>query len=364
MRYALLVFFSLAIFSARGNAEIAVDDTLPVGIKSKFLVFPFFLRSPETDWGFGAAGAYFFKSDINNKDSRTSDVNLISLYTLKKQVVIVLGSTIFFKDERQIFRFQSSFSYYPDKFWGIGNDSPESAKEDFSLKQFFINPQLLLRMYRKFLIGASIEYQSVTDFDYRSGSIFDTDNVQGRFGGHTSGVGILATWDTRNNAYSPGKGTFAELNATRFDKMLGSDFDFITYIIDFRKFFPFGRNRVLASQIFLKYNVGDTPIRNLSLLGGPEMMRGYYKGRYADRNLISFQAEVRQYLFWRLGVTAFASAGQVTGEKSNFGANNFHLAGGAGIRIMVQEKEKLNLRVDFGYAENSHGVYVILKEAF
>jgi hypothetical protein len=31
---------------------------------------------------------------------------------------------------------------------------------------------------------------------------------------------------------------------------------------------------------------------------------------------------------------------------------------------MVQEREKLNLRIDYGMGEKGSGVYVILKEAF
>src|SRR5688572_23970943 len=63
---------------------------------SRFLLFPFFLRSPETDWGFGGAAAYFFKPDKKDSLLRTSDVSLLGLYTLNEQVVIVLNSTVYF----------------------------------------------------------------------------------------------------------------------------------------------------------------------------------------------------------------------------------------------------------------------------
>ena len=353
----VFIFLPFAVFGS--------NDSIPEGKNSRFLVVPFIVRSPETSWGFGSAGAYFFKTKKKEDSIRTSDINLVGLYTLRKQTVIVLGSTVFFPREKAIFRFQSSYSYYPDYFWGLGNDSPDDAKEEYTLKQFFFNPQVIFRVYDQFYLGLNFEMQDVTDFAYGvEGSLFDLQQVEGRKGGFTSGAGILVTWDTRNNSYSPGKGSFAELNVTRFSDFLGSDFEFTSYMVDVRKFFPLGRNRVLGTQAYSRINNGDIPIRYLAMLGGNEIMRGYYKGRYADQSMIAMQAEIRQHLFWRLGVVAFGSVGQVSSRVRNFGIGDFHAAGGGGLRIRLNEKEKLNLRVDVGFGENSLGVYVMMREAF
>ncbi len=358
-------FLILTIITALSiKCRASEDDTLPKGVASRFLVFPFLLQSPETSWGFGAAGAYFFKAKKNEEELRTSDINLLGLYTLREQTVIVLGSTIYFSGEKQIFRFHSSLSNYPDKFWGLGNDSPDNLKEDYSLRQMFANPQFIVKFFRKLYIGVSYELQEVRHFTYIDGGIFDEQNIVGKEGGFSSGAGILLTWDTRNNAFSPSHGSFAELNVSKFSHAIGSDFDFSSIVLDLRKFIPAGRNRVLGLQSYTKINSGDAPVRYLAMLGGPEIMRGFYKGRYSDQNLLAFQAELRQYLFWRLGVVGFASAGQVSNYIDEMNINDFHYAFGGGLRILLQEKEKLNLRVDFGFGKNSNGIYVILKEAF
>ncbi len=357
---AIILIF--AMFWNISNASM--DDSLPRGISSRILAFPFALRSPETSWGFGGAAAYFFKSKKDDELLRTSDVNIVGLYTLEKQTVIVLGSTIFFPGEKQIFRFQASYSNYPDKTWGLGNESPENASEDYTYRQTFANPQLIFKLYKNLFAGASIEFQNISEFKYEGGGVFDFENINGKEGGLNSGVGLLLTWDSRNNAYSPSRGIFAEFNLTRFTENLGSDFNFTSYIIDLRKFMPAGKNRVLGFHSVAKVNVGSAPIRYMAMLGGPEIMRGYYKGRYMDEDMFSIQAELRQYLFWRIGVVGFVSAGQVDNKIKTFGIDEFHYAGGAGLRVVLQEKEKLNLRVDFGFGEDSHGVYVLLKEAF
>ena len=361
MRTLLILFFLVA----GGNfCQASTDDSLPKGVSSRFLNFPFLVRSPETSWGVGGASAFFFKAKKNETKLRTSDINLIALYTLQKQTVIVLGSTVFFAGEDEVFRFQSSFSNYPDKTWGLGNNTPENAKEDYALKQFFFNPQILFKLRGNIFFGASFELQKISDFTYINGGVFDEQDITGKSGGLSSGVGLLVTWDTRNNAYSPSHGVFAEINATTFTELIGSDFNFVSYLIDIRKFMPAGLSRVLAFQSITKINVGSTPYRNLSMLGGTDMMRGYFKGRYTDQNMFTIQAELRQYLFWRFGIAGFASAGQVSKYVDNFGLSEFHYAYGAGLRFVVKEREKLNLRIDFGFGKNSNGIYVILKDAF
>jgi len=365
MRNTLAIILLSITYAFNATAgEVTADDTLAKEQNTKFLIFPFFLKSPETNWGFGFATAYFFKAKKDDKDIRTSDVNLVSLYTLNKQLLVVLGSTVYFPQEKYIFRWQSSYSYYPDKFWGIGNSTEKSAEEDYSIKQFYFNPQFLMRVYKKFYFGLSAEFQQINDFTYTSGGVFDQQDVVGRNGGSTSGLGFLLTLDSRNNAYSPSKGGFVEFNLTRFGKLLQSDFDFTTYSLEMKKFYHIGVNRVLAAQLYGKINTGEPPVRNLAMIGGSEMMRGFYKGRYADKDMFTSQVELRQYLFWRIGVVAFAGAGQVSDNVNQVRWDRFHYSYGGGLRIMVQEKEKLNLRIDYGIAEGGSGVYVILKEAF
>jgi outer membrane protein assembly factor BamA len=361
-----LIFFLLAgwlaAFTAFGQDE-AIPDSVAAA-PGRFLLFPFFLKSPETNWGFGGATAYFFRPEKKDTLIRTSDVNFVGLYTLNKQVVLVLNSTVFFPEENQIFRFQGSYSYYPDKFWGKGNETPPDNEEDYSLKQYFINPQLLYRVYSRLYAGLNYEYQNTYDVRYAPGSIFDTQQIPGRYGGKTSGLGLLVTWDTRNNAFSPSKGFFSEINFTSFARVLGSDFSFTSLVVDMRKFIRLRLGTVLALRGFGKLSQGDVPFRNLAMLGGSELMRGYYKGRYADEDLLALQAEVRQFLFWRLGAAVFGSAGQVSNETAGFRLNDFHYAYGAGLRFLLNEKEKLNLRVDYGRSDDGGAVYVILKEAF
>ncbi len=344
--------------------KLPAKDTMKAAAPKNLLVFPFIVRSLETDWGFGGIAARFFKTGKKDTTIRTSDVNLLALYTLKKQLIVVLSSTLFFPKENRIARFQASYSYYPDKFWGLGNRTSHDVGENFSQRQFFINPQFLQRIHHKLYIGISYEFQHTGAVSYTPGGLFDKENITGRYGGNTSGIGPILSWDTRNNAYSPTQGVFAEMQYLWFDRVMGSNFNFTIFSIDLRKFFYLTEKSVLALQGIAGLSSGNTPFRKLEELGGSDMMRGYYGGRFTDKCLMAYQAEYRRLLFWRIGMVAFASTGEVGPSPGHFELDGFHFAYGGGLRFMLSKEEKLNLRIDYGVGRHSNAFNVQLREAF
>ena len=340
-----------------------IHTPIPGSNNKNLLAFPFVVRSLETNWGFGGIAARFFRPG-HDTTVRTSDVNVLGLYTLRSQLILVLSSTVFFPKEDHIFRFQASYSYYPDDFWGLGNHTGYLAKEGFRQKQYFVNPQFLKRVHGNMYIGVTYEFQHTGQVEYTAGDVFDKENIAGRHGGNTSGIGPILSWDTRNNAYSPDKGGFAEIQYVYFPSFLGSDFKFTVLSIDLRRFFKLSPKSVIAVQGLGGLTFGNTPFRKLEELGGTDIMRGYYGGRYTDKCLMAYQAEYRRFLFWRIGIVAFTAIGEVAPTPSRFELDGFHYTGGGGLRFALSKEEKLNLRIDYGVAKHSNAFTVQLREAF
>ncbi|MHA4809446.1 BamA/TamA family outer membrane protein [Flavitalea flava] len=337
----------------------------PAGVPPQnLLAFPFVVKSLETNWGFGGVVARFFRLDQHDSTVRTSDVNVLGLYTLKKQLILALTSTLYLPKEDQIIRFQASYSYYPNKFWGLGNHTSFEAEESYNQKQFFFNPQYLRRIHRKMYVGLSYQFQHTSTISYKPGGLFDKENITGRYGGYTSGIGPILSWDTRNSAFSPTRGVLAEMQYVWFNKAFGSNFNFTVFNMDFRKFFYLSEKSVLGFQGIAGLTSGNTPFRYLELLGGSDMMRGYYGGRYSDKCLMAYQAEYRRFLFWRIGVVGFASMGEVSPDLGHFDLDGFHYAYGGGLRFMLSKQEKLNLRIDYGVGRHSTAFNVQVREAF
>jgi len=356
----LLLLTNISIF-AQTTAQSG--DTLAKASQKSVLSFPFITRSLETSFGFGGVMAVFFKP-MRDAKLRTSDADILALYTLRNQKILVGNSTLYFPHENKIVRFQTSYSYFPDNFWGLGNYTVQSQKEGYSQSQFVINPQYLQRLWRKLYVGVTYLYQNTGDISYKPNGDFEKYNVVGKDGGNVSGIGPMLSWDSRNSSYSPSAGFFAEVRYMVFDQRLGSTFNFNMLDADIRKYFALTGTTVLALQGIAGIHSGDVPFRQLEKLGGTDMMRGYYAGRYTDKCLLASQFEVRQHLIGRFGVVGFGAMGEVAPNLKGFYLPYMHYTYGGGVRIALIEAEKLNLRVDYGRALHNNAVVLQIREAF
>ena len=354
----LYVIFLICFFTVAGQTDSARKV-------SNVLLLPVIARSIETNWSFGAAASFTFRPRLQDKNARTSNLQALALYSLRKQFVAAVNGSIYFPNEKFIINQQLSYSYYPDKFWGLGKIAPYSNEEDYSYKQYYIYVHPQMNIGNKMYLGFLYEFQRLFDVKYTPGGLFDEDSVVGRNGYHVSGLGLSFTYDTRNNAFAPDNGILLQFYFNHFANYFGSDYQYTNFVIDARKFIKTYKKQVLALQAYGFFNAGEVPLRSLALLGGANKMRGYYEGRYRDKNMAVVQVEYRVALFWRIGATAFGDFGNV---GSNLSEINFHYVKysyGGGLRVALNQTEKLNLRLDYGVgAGKSNGFYLQLGEAF
>jgi outer membrane protein assembly factor BamA len=334
--------------------------------KNHLLVLPVVARSIETSWSFGTAISGTFH--INKKDStiRTSNLQGLVLYSLKKQFIAAVNGTIYFPGEKYILSQQLSYSLFPDKFWGLGRMAPDSNAESYKFRQFYIYLHGQRALARHLFIGILYEYQRVTKIEYTPGGLFDKQNVQGRHGYQVSGLGASLTYDTRNDAFAPDKGVFLQGYFNHFAGFLGSDFSYTNYVIDTRGFIKTYKKQVLALQAYVFLNNGNVPLRSLASFGGASSMRGYYGGRYRDKDQVVLQAEYRVPVYRRLGAVAFGGVGNVSNNCDYLGTKALKYSYGGGVRIALTRSERLNLRLDYGISRGgrSQGFYFQLGEAF
>lgn len=329
------------------------------------LIFPVIAKSIETGWSFGSVGAFTFRMSPADTLSRTSNAQVLVLYSTKKQLVTAINGAQYFAKEKYILNEQVSFSSFPDKFWGLGPVAPDSAEESYKFKQYYVYLHLLRKVAPDFFVGLLFEMQKVWDISYQRGGLFDQQRVTGREGYHVSGLGGSLTYDKRNNAFAPDNGLFCQLSVNHFDKFWGSDYNYTNVVLDVRKYIPVLHNQVLAFQFFSFNNTGETPLRSLASFGGASHMRGYYDGRYKDLNQVVLQGEYRFPLVKRLSAVAFAGGGTVGKNISAYSIHELKYSAGAGLRIALNKKEKLNLRLDYGIGQDKNsGFYLQLGEAF
>jgi outer membrane protein assembly factor BamA len=356
----------LAICLALASCVIAQNDSARPQPSTKLLAFPVIARSMETGWIFGGVTCLTFRVNKSDTVSRTSNMQALVLYSVNKQLVTVLNGTTYFPNEKYILNHRLSYSFFPDKFWGMGRQTPDSAEESYQFRQYFIFLHGMRKVAKSLFAGVLYEQQTVMQVNYEKSGVFDKQKVPGRKGYRVSGIGLSATYDNRNNAFAPDKGSFLQMTSKHFFSAIGSDFDYTTLVQDFRQYIPVYKKNVLALQLYNCMNIGgDIPLRSLAALGGDNCMRGYYSGRYRDKQQIALQAECRMQVCGQWGVVAFGSAGDVARKVMGYDFKGMKYAYGGGLRCALNKKEKLNLRLDYGFTSNKNqGFYLQLGEAF
>jgi outer membrane protein assembly factor BamA len=329
------------------------------------IAYPFAFYSPETQLAFGAGGMVYFRLGIL-KDIRLSKVSLSAYYTTNKQYNFSIAPKLYFPGVKQVYLDGSiNFAQEEGKFFGAGNNTYETDSSSFKSHIFHLNAEITgLVLFKSIHTGLIYDYTNNRVIDNINNPFLNNTNTRGLGESRAGGLGAGLLMDTRDNISFPESGSYAKFNMVFYRKFFGSSFIFDKFTIDLRHFWMPIKSHILAFQYLSEFTNGDVPFYSLPAIGGSSNMRGYYEGRYRDKQYITTQAEYRKILFWRLGVAAFYSVGQVSDKIGNFRLNDFKHTYGAGLRFVFDKKEKINLRVDLGVANGKTGVYFNLDEAF
>jgi len=331
---------------------------------SSFFALPIIFYTPETKLAFGVGGGYYFRTVKGDVKTNLSRLDGFMMYTLRNQFRVALAPDVYFK--RNVYRLQSalSFSYFSDKFFGVGPDTTKDMEEDYTSRIYILNLNLQRKLFLGLSGGIKLELARSTLVEVDEDGLLATAMIQGSEGGVGSGLGLILNWDTRDNIYFPALGSYHQAYAIFFRRTFGSDFHFTKYVLDLRKYFTVLASQVLAIQGYFSFISGYPPFQMMSLMGGQNNMRGYWMGRFRDKNLITIQAEYRIPLVKRIGVVGFVGLGNVAERLSHFGRSDLKYSLGFGLRYAFNPKEKLNLRLDVGFTKEGAGFYITATEAF
>jgi len=374
----IFIFVSIAVFSQEKTDEDSTSTIHPkrdslvskiIRINDKvyrvmqYCPAPVVSFSTETSWVFGLAKFNAFA--LNKKDtlSQASSVSEVIGVSFNGQMYLDINAVFHWNENINIGELTFGLEKFPRQFWGVGNDiNPDSSA--LVTKSFLdVSPTYKRMILPNFYIGLSYNYYNVFDIKYTIDSIHHAKAYRGYDGGLNSGFGALLSYDTRDNIYNASKGMFIQFESDFYSKTFGSDFVFNRYKLDIRKYHLLG-SFIFAYQLVTESNFGDVPVYSKSMMGGSYRMRGYYEGQYRDNVIIDGQFEIRKHLFWLIGVTGFIGIGQVAPTYGDFNKDNFRMAAGGGLRLMVDKVHKTNLRFDMGFGINTFTFFFGFSEAF
>ncbi len=341
----------------------------PVEDGNTLVPLPVLFYEPETGLGFGLAANYYTRLTQSPPDVVVppSVFQLIAVYTVKSQIITLLRGELFLGGTRYRLLGDIGYTKFPTKFWGIGNDTPDDAEENYTRERInVLTTDAQRELTRGWYAGISARAVQRSITEVQEGGLLETGEVPGSQDGWSLGLGLVATRDTRSSTTFPTRGSFHQLRATFHSEAWGSDFGYGAYLLDLRRYLPLGERRVLALRGLGWATSGTPPFDQLPQVGGDQLLRGYFQGRFTDRQMLALQGEYRGPAFWKLGWVAFGGIGQVADRWGDLQLDGFKASVGGGVRFLISPRETLFIRADLGYGidTGSTGFYLNIGEAF
>ena len=362
MLFLSLLFSSSYVFSGAAS-EMADQDTVRHK-RNGILFLPILFYTPETKMAGGAAFNYYFRESGSEQSSRPSTIMPVFIYTQNKQIIVELNGDLYWNNEKMNLRGAVGYVKFPNKFYGIGHNTTEDDEENYTPRNVYFSLNYQLQVRKEIYLGAHYDFTHSEIVEVDENGLLAEKDISGSEGGTISGAGLFVNRDTRDNIFCPSCGGFYQLFVNFYRGLVGSDYDFERYNLDVRQYIPLLSIHIFALQGYVNIMKGNPPFQNVSLLGGDSLMRGYYEGRYRDKNMFVFQIEHRMPVWWRFGMAGFLGFGEVSDNISHFALKELKHSVGFGVRYSLDPQEKLNVRLDLAFGEDTSGFYITLFEAF
>ncbi len=360
-----------------GGTGSAVQDTLSAPTKWQrfvdkvsdlhFLMVPSVSMSPETSWAFGAAGAYYFTAKGQNK---LSDIGFDGAYTLNRQWNVNINSTVYFGgNNRWQLWTRMGYRKYPDYYYGIGNKKANLLSEPVPYESgnayLTMQPQYYIDKYWSVGGNVAVYYDNARSKVALSEQVYGLNEQLLMLG-----VGLIVSYDSRDEIYYPAKGLFAKLIMTHYESPLCAPYRLGKLNIDFRQYVTLYKQLIFVYQFRSEMTLGrSVPFQMRSILGGMDLLRGVRKGMFTDDTYFALQTELRIPIWKVLRGTVFFGVGDVY-NFSHWEWTTPKIGYGVGLRVAIN-KSKVNIRFDVArnnvnttWKSGGWNFYLTMKEAF
>lgn len=318
----------------------------------------------ESSWTLGANTVLYANPDPTNPAQELDELNLVTTYSLKDaynvNASIVKNLDVGDKSIEATLGYERS----PQEFQGIGGGATDSALAVYSATDIPFRVGIPMKVYEHLYVSPQYDFllHKVAGSESEDGEPIPMPAGVER--SLSSGVGLTATYRTTNPGLYKRRGFVLSVSSTHYDQAFGSSSTFEASSASGRLYVPIMTESVLAFQLRLETTSGDVPLPLLPTLGGHRLLRGFNSSRYVGRHCLAGQTELRFPIWRRLGGTVFAGAGEAANGFDRFD-RHVNVAGGVGLRLAVQKKQKINIRFDFTVSsDDDTRKYIKLKEAF
>lgn len=309
----------------------------------------------------GALISYFYKVNREDTISPSSNLGAFGMYTEQKSYAALAFSRLYFARDR--WRIAAAAGTMDINFQFFLEDPVVSTGNfyDYSTKANLLVLQLQRNIFNRIYFGPTGSFiKSTTTFGLPG--VSGEDSVTNS---KLNNVGYIISNDTRDHVQNPVGGMFLNFKNQFYRSWVGSDFEFVRYIVSYNQFFKLSKNdetKVLAMRTTLNIATGEVPFEGQTVVGGDDI-RGYSQGRYRSDQVYTLQAEYRWNFYKRWGIVAFAGVASAVKKFADI-TDEILPGGGAGVRWKMLPSEKVNIGIDGGIGKDDYSITFRIGESF
>jgi hypothetical protein len=320
----------------------------------RFVPVPIPISDPTIGTGLAVAGLYLHPKKEGSSDTQTTLSGIVGLYTNTDSWMGAAFHSGSYGGDRYRVGGGLAYGEFNLKFYGIGNDSPiRDNPISYEAKTTAFLPRVLFRLpFDNWFFGPRYLFLKIDN-------TFDLSDIlpplpEIRIPTQTSGLGLVTVYDSRDSNLWPSEGSWFDLTVTSYGEYLGGDFDYEKYAVKWVQYFPLTASVTLAYRLDGQFIGGDAPFYDLSTLN----LRGFAGGRYVDDHAVTAQLQGSWNFYRRWIGLLFGGGGRIAEEFGDLGSATTRWAGGAGIRYMVNQEQKLAVGFDITYGDHQIEFYV------
>src|ERR1035438_9395440 len=326
--------------------------------RQQHAILPVVGYSLQTGFAAVVAASYTLYPSKENKASQNTSTFLTSVtYSQYNQIIFPIQADLWSPHNNYNGVVDWRFMAYPSTTFGLGGNTKISNGYTIDFNYIKLHQSLLRKISSKLYGGIGLYYDkfwnvreilesptTITSFDKYGFSKQST----------SVGIAFRVLSDSRDNQINATKGSYLNIVARPNFTFLGSDANWNSLLVEYRKYFhfPATSNNVLAlwSYNWLTVGSGKPPYLLLPSTGWDDFYntgRGYIQGRYRGKEMVYLESE------YRFGLTSNGLLGMVVFANSQSFSRNIYEqlrlinpGFGAGIRLKLNRITGANLCVD------------------
>ncbi len=333
--------------------------------KSGLAAAPIIYYTPETRWAWGAGGLAYFSLTKDESVPRPSNIAFSGVFTQNKQYSFDLNPDFYFRHGYHA-QFDLQYAKFPDKFFGVGNDTPESLEEPYTSKYWKLRVEVLKKTVGSVNLGFQYLFDSVsmTEVEKRRGAGFRGRLRKRR--GHR--LGRRAFYDHRQ----PGQHLFPD------------DGQLSPVVRSWASGAPWAAISGSAGSCWTPAAISGSPRPGCSPSSRRSCSRpgsrrsggwGCSGGKTASAAITSAVTGIITCFTFRPNTAGCRLSGGSGWRASpgwarwRTGSTGFSIDGlkysyGLGLRFVFSRDQRINLRMDYAFGRDSSAVYFTAAEAF